>query len=214
MSNKNDFEDMMFGSGIKPLKGSKKGKKAKKSKKTNQENKKRDNHNEFADLMQEEISTPYFMVDEDDSKKSFADFMGESKKDPKEVIDFEDALKIYDPKGLSNIKQNSNSNKNHKVIYKKQYSNISLDDILHKVDLHGFNLSDAKKEVEQELSFCVKERIKIILIVTGKGKHSKNGAIIKIAVEKMLLSFPTIIEMIEYAPISAGGDGAFIVWLR
>jgi len=213
---KKEFEEMMSLAGIKPLKKSKKSVLKKKKIQKNS------NEKSFEELMAEDeiyqknIYKPEETY-EDESEKSFEELINlesveNKEKKRKESINFEDALNLYAPEDSNNI--NKKNSKEYKVIFKKTYSNISLDDISHKIDLHGLNTEEAKAKVKYEITFCKQARFKTLLVVTGKGNHSKNGAVIKIAIEKMLLSLPKIIEMLEYAPIQAGGDGAFIVSLR
>ena len=42
-------------------------------------------------------------------------------------------------------------------------------------DLHGFTLDKANKKVKEILFFCVKNKYKELLLITGKGLHSTSG---------------------------------------
>ena len=44
----------------------------------------------------------------------------------------------------------------------------------YKFDLHGFSLDEANNKVEEIIHYCVKNKFKELLLVTGKGIHSKN----------------------------------------
>ena len=44
-----------------------------------------------------------------------------------------------------------------------------------KFDLHGFTLDKANKKVKEILLFCVKNKYKELLLITGKGLHSTSG---------------------------------------
>ncbi len=64
---------------------------------------------------------------------------------------------------------------NEKVKDKDQQhskSNISFPEKT--IDLHGFSLEDANKEIEKFISSCFEKGIKKINIITGKGSRSKN----------------------------------------
>ncbi len=59
------------------------------------------------------------------------------------------------------------------------------------------------------LERCSQRKIKKILIITGKGLHSQNGAaVIKPVVEKLLLR-SEYVKTYSWAPRQRGGDGAF-----
>ena len=43
-----------------------------------------------------------------------------------------------------------------------------------KFDLHGFTLIEANNKVKELIHFCIQNRYKELLIITGKGIHSTN----------------------------------------
>jgi len=53
------------------------------------------------------------------------------------------------------------------------------------------------------------------LIITGKGKHSKGGEpILRVGIKRFLLSLTDKVSLVEYAPKTYGGEGAFLVTLK
>ena len=46
----------------------------------------------------------------------------------------------------------------------------------YKFDLHGFTLEEANNKVRQILEYCVKNKYKELVLITGKGLHSMNEA--------------------------------------
>ena len=94
------------------------------------------------------------------------------------------------------------------------------------LDLHGFSLEQANKIVETFINKSFKERVKKLIIVTGKGLHSKNNtdpyvskdlSILKYSVPEFIknnqLLMKKIIEIKE-ANVKDGGSGAFYIYLR
>ncbi len=98
--------------------------------------------------------------------------------------------------------------------------------IVPKLDLHGLSLSEANKEVEKFILKSFKKGIKKILIVTGKGLHSKSYdnpyvsekfSILKNAVPDYIYkdkNLATKISKIVPASIEDGGAGAINVFLK
>ena len=64
--------------------------------------------------------------------------------------------------------------KNPSDIYDKE-KNIS-NDILKKerfkFDLHGYTLDEANNKVKEIIGYCIKNKIRELLLITGKGIHS------------------------------------------
>ena len=75
------------------------------------------------------------------------------------------------------------------------------------LDLHGLPADEAEKEVRLFVSRCHAEGLKKILIVHGKGKHSKDGPILGSMVKKCLEGFPLAGEHGQ-AGREMGGSGA------
>ena len=94
------------------------------------------------------------------------------------------------------------------------------------IDLHGFTLEQANKNIEKFIDDCYQNNVSKIIVVTGKGLHSnvekdpyvsKDLSILKYSVpeyiENNLELMKKIIE-IKDAEIEDGGSGAFYIFLR
>ena len=94
------------------------------------------------------------------------------------------------------------------------------------IDLHGFTLDQANKNIEKFIDDCYQNSVSKIIVVTGKGLHSnvekdpyvsKDLSILKYSVpeyiENNLELMKKIIE-IKDAEIEDGGSGAFYIFLR
>ena len=94
------------------------------------------------------------------------------------------------------------------------------------IDLHGFTLDQANKNIEKFIDDCYQNSVSKIIVVTGKGLHSnvekdpyvsKDLSILKYSVpeyiENNLELMKKIIE-IKDAEIEDGGSGAFYIFLK
>ena len=93
-------------------------------------------------------------------------------------------------------------------------------------DLHGFTLDQANKKVKEIIFSCVEKKYKEVLLITGKGKHSKNDKDIYTSEDlgKLKYSVPefinsdqelsSLIISIQDAKIKDGGEGAIIIKLK
>ena len=96
----------------------------------------------------------------------------------------------------------------------------------YKFDLHGFSLDEANNKVEEIIHYCVKNKFKELLLVTGKGIHSKNDedtytskdlGKLKYSVPEYLktnLDLEKFIVSINDAKKQDGGEGAIIIRLK
>ena len=96
----------------------------------------------------------------------------------------------------------------------------------YKFDLHGFSLDEANNKVEEIIHYCVKNKFKELLLVTGKGIHSKNDedAYISKDLGKLKYSVPEYLKTnldlekfivsINDAKKQDGGEGAIIIKLK
>ena len=117
---------------------------------------------------------------------------------------------------LNNIvdKENEISNNNNRI--KK----------LRKLDLHGFSLDDANKEVKKFIFDSFNKNYEKILIITGKGSRSKshNNPYISSKLSVLKHSIPEFIEnhkdlknkiiKISKADLKDGGEGALYIFLK
>ena len=89
-------------------------------------------------------------------------------------------------------------------------------------DLHGFSLLEANKKAEEIVKFCLKEKYFEILLITGKGIHSKLNNIYESRdFSKLRYSVPDylknneeirkFISKIDTAEEKDGGEGAILI---
>ena len=66
----------------------------------------------------------------------------------------------------------------------------------YRFDLHGYTLLDANKKIEDLIIFCTKNNYKEILLITGKGTHSKtdNDIYVSKNLSKLKYSVPDFIK--------------------
>ena len=95
-----------------------------------------------------------------------------------------------------------------------------------KIDLHGHTIEEANKAVEQFIQKCFDESVTKIIVITGKGRRSKNVenpylskelSILKYSVPEFIESNIGLTKMIietTDAKIEDGGSGAFYVYLK
>ena len=94
------------------------------------------------------------------------------------------------------------------------------------IDLHGFTLDEANKTIENFINKAFSENINKLIIVTGKGLHSKNEkdpyvskdlSILKYSVPEFISNNASLMSMINEitdAKIEDGGTGAFYIYLK
>ena len=94
------------------------------------------------------------------------------------------------------------------------------------IDLHGYTLEKANVIVESFINKNFKEGANKLIIVTGKGLHSKNEAdpfvskdlsILKYSVPEFIKNNESLVKMIssiEQANQHDGGQGAFYIFLK
>ena len=117
--------------------------------------------------------------------------------------------------------------KNPKDIFDKDRQNkIFSNKERYKFDFHGFSLEEANKKIAEIIKFCFEKRYKEILIVTGKGIHSKTEKNVFKSedLSKLRYSIPDYINSnedlskkvskISIADLKDGGDGAIVIKLK
>ena len=94
------------------------------------------------------------------------------------------------------------------------------------IDLHGYSLDAANKVIEKFIISSYKENVKKLIVVTGKGLHSKNEAdpyvskdlgILRYSVPEFIKkekNLMKIINEIHSAKPEDGGSGAFYIFLK
>ena len=116
---------------------------------------------------------------------------------------------------------------NKDKVYDKDVKKISkLNEKIRSLDLHGYTLDEANKLIENFINKSYQERFNKLIIVTGKGLHSKtendpyvskNLSILKYSVPEFILNNKTLINIInkiQDAEIEDGGAGAFYIYLN
>jgi DNA-nicking Smr family endonuclease len=94
------------------------------------------------------------------------------------------------------------------------------------IDLHGYTLEQANKTIEEFIISSYKKKINKLVVVTGKGLHSKNDknpyvskdlSILKYSVPEFISTNKKLINIIHEitdAKIEDGGSGAFYIFLK
>ena len=94
------------------------------------------------------------------------------------------------------------------------------------IDLHGFTLESANKEIENFIIKSYLNHVNKIIVVTGKGIHSNNEknpyvskdlSILKYSVPEFIENnkrLMSVINDIQDAKIEDGGSGAFYILLK
>ena len=94
------------------------------------------------------------------------------------------------------------------------------------IDLHGFTLDAANKAIEKLLINYFTQSVSKIIVVTGKGLHSKNESdpyvskdlsILKYSVPEFISNSSNLMKIIyeiKDAKIEDGGSGAFYIYLK
>ena len=94
------------------------------------------------------------------------------------------------------------------------------------IDLHGYTLEEANKNIKIFIDKCFSEGVNKLIIVTGKGLHSQNDSdpyvskdlsILKYSVPEFISQNKDLMIMInelKSAKIEDGGGGAFYIYLK
>lgn len=131
---------------------------------------------------------------------------------------------------ISDLKEWENYTKNPADIFDKDSNENPLKKInfheKYKFDLHGYSLDEANLKVSNIIISCSKKKYKEILLITGKGLHSKtdSDAYVSMKLSKLRYSIPeyiksnpnlySLIISISAAEKKDGGDGAIILKLK
>ena len=94
------------------------------------------------------------------------------------------------------------------------------------IDLHGYTLENANRSIEDFINKAFLEKINKLIVVTGKGLHSKNDkdpyvskdlSILKYSVPEFITNNKDLMSKINEitdAKIEDGGGGAFYIFLK
>jgi len=204
-----DFDDIMNGLGIKPIK-----KDEKKKKET-----KKNPMDEFVDYSIDGKKINSKNKNTENEIKEESTCFEEKKKTSKknrgfEEKSFEEALKMYSSVARMKDDEIIDHSKLDARIFKDRFSKVDVDDIMHSIDLHNYTLDEAESLVKAKVVWCYREKLDYLLVITGKGIHSDNGPVLKLGIKNLLNTMSGLIEVFEYAPRSLGGEGAYIVKLK
>ena len=117
--------------------------------------------------------------------------------------------------------------KNPSDIYDKDQSvsNNTQRKRRYKFDLHGFTLDEANSKAKEIIKYCIKNKFRELLLITGKGIHSTSDKDVYISknLGKLKYSVPEFIKASELkkfiisindAEKKDGGEGAIIIRLK
>ena len=94
------------------------------------------------------------------------------------------------------------------------------------IDLHGYSLNEANETIKNFIIKCFNDGVNKLIVVTGKGLHSKNEkdpyvskdlSILKYSVPEFIkknIELMKKISEIKSAKIDDGGEGAFYIYLK
>ena len=94
------------------------------------------------------------------------------------------------------------------------------------IDLHGYTLDDANKEISNFIENCYLDRVKKINVITGKGMRSKNLdnpyqsvdlSILKHSVPEYIKSKPDLMKKIikiDFDSVNSPSKGSFEIFLK
>tara|TARA_Y100000591_G_C21650958_1_gene602798 strand:- start:130 stop:543 length:414 start_codon:yes stop_codon:yes gene_type:complete len=117
-------------------------------------------------------------------------------------------------------------NSEDKLLNKDIKNNINKKFKIQSIDLHGYSLQKANIIVESFIKKSFKEGTNKLVIVTGKGLHSKNEAdpfvskdlsILKYSVPEFIKNNEELmkkITSIKEADVKDGGSGAIYIYLK
>jgi len=118
---------------------------------------------------------------------------------------------------LSNKEKLKNKDINPKKIYRQKVRSL---------DLHGYTLNEANKRISDFIIQSYSDGINKLIVVTGKGLHSKNEnnpyvstdlSILKFSVPEYIKKNNELMELINDfgdANIEDGGSGSFYIYLK
>ena len=131
-----------------------------------------------------------------------------SSKDKKDWITFTKKTDSISSKEIDYLEQNTRVN------------------VVQKLDLHGFSLSEANKIVKKFITESFNSGYKKLLVVTGKGRRSKihdnpylseKLNVLKYSVPEFIKNEKDLndkIKRIEKASLKDGGEGAIYIYLK
>ena len=94
------------------------------------------------------------------------------------------------------------------------------------IDLHGFTLEEANKEISEFIENCYSNKVKKINVITGKGMRSKNLddpyqsidlSILKHSVPEYIKNNPELMKKIikiDFEAVNSPSKGSFDIFLK
>ncbi len=82
------------------------------------------------------------------------------------------------------------------------------------LDLHGLSRTEALARARAFLGHASRQGWPAVVIVTGKGLHSPDGPVLRLAIEQLLASSAQLVLEWAPAPRLYGGGGALVVFPR
>ncbi len=94
------------------------------------------------------------------------------------------------------------------------------------IDLHGFTLEEANKEISEFIENCYSNKVKKINVITGKGMRSKNLddpyqsidlSILKHSVPEYIKNNPELMKKIikiDFEAVKSPSKGSFDIFLK
>ena len=94
------------------------------------------------------------------------------------------------------------------------------------IDLHGFTLEEANKEISEFIENCYSNKVKRINVITGKGMRSKNLddpyqsidlSILKHSVPEYIKNNPELMKKIikiDFEAVKSPSKGSFDIFLK
>ena len=94
------------------------------------------------------------------------------------------------------------------------------------IDLHGFTLEEANKEISEFIENCYSNKVKRVNVITGKGMRSKNLddpyqsidlSILKHSVPEYIKNNPELMKKIikiDFEAVNSPSKGSFDIFLK
>ena len=127
-----------------------------------------------------------------------------------------------DKEDWENFLDNKEKIPNKDIFYKNKIRHEKIK----KIDLHGYTIEEANKEMEQFIQKSFDANVTKIIVITGKGLRSKNVenpylskdlSILKYSVPEYIENNKNLRKLIietSDAKIEDGGSGAFYIYLK
>lgn len=96
-----------------------------------------------------------------------------------------------------------------KILRKMRKGQYNVEAIL---DLHGMTVEEARAEVEEFLQQCLRRKLKVVLVIHGKGKHSE-APVLKNKLNNWLRTAKPVLAFCS-AAATHGNRGALYILLR